>query len=71
MLLTDEGEPESFEEAKGDTHSREWLHIMQDEMDSLHENYTYNLVELPTWKRALRNKWVFYLKIGEDGNIPK
>ena len=47
VLLTDEGEPESFEEAKEDTHSRKWLSAMQDEMDSLHENHTYELVELP------------------------
>ena len=44
---------------------------MQDEMDSLHENYTYNPVELPKGKRALRNKWVFKLKNGEDGSSPR
>ena len=38
VLLTDEGEPESFEEAKDDTHNCKWLSAMQDEMDSLHEN---------------------------------
>ena len=52
MLLTDEGEPESFEEAKGDTHSRKWLSAMQDEMDSLHENHTYELVELPKGRHS-------------------
>ena len=61
VLLTDEGEPESFEEAKDDTHSQKWLSAMQDEMDSLHENHTYELVELPKGKRALRNKWVYKL----------
>ena len=39
VLLTDEGEPESFEEAKDDTHSRKWLSAMQDEMDSLHTSW--------------------------------
>ena len=38
--LTNEGEPESFEEVKRDAHNKEWLHAMQDEMDSLHENHT-------------------------------
>ena len=28
VLLTDEGEPESFEEVKDDTHSRKWLTTM-------------------------------------------
>ena len=71
MLLTDEGEPESFEEAKDDTHSRKWLSVMQDEMDSLDENHTYELVELPKGKRALRNKCVYKVKPGDGGNPPR
>ena len=71
MLLTDEGEPESFEEAKENTHSRKCLSAMQDEMDSLHENHTYELVELPKGKRALRNKWVYKLKPRDGGNPPR
>ena len=35
---------------------------MQEEMNSLHKNKTYELVELPKCKKALRNKWVFKLK---------
>ena len=53
VLQTDEGEPESFKEAKEDTDSRKWLSAMQGEMDSLHENHTYELVELPKGKTAL------------------
>ena len=71
VLLTDEGEPESFEEAKEDTHSLKWLTAMQDQMDSLHENHTYELVELPKGKRELRNKWVYKLKLGDAGNPPR
>ena len=52
VLLTDEGEPESFKEAKGDTNNLEWLHAKQDEMDSLHENQTYELTELPKRKKG-------------------
>ena len=47
VLLTDEGEPESFEEAKNDTHNQKWLSAMQEEMDSLHENHTDEQIELP------------------------
>ena len=47
VLLTDEGGSESFEEAKGDMHNREWLHAKHHEMDSLHENHTHELTELP------------------------
>ena len=48
-----------------------WLSTMQDEMDSLHENYTYDLVELPKGKRACRNKQVYKVRIGEVDNTPK
>ena len=44
---------------------------MQDEMDSLQENYTYDLVELPKGKRACRNKQVYKVRIGEVDNTPK
>ena len=71
VLLTDEGELETFEEAKEDTHSRKWLSAMQDKMDSLHENHTYELTKLPKGKRALRNKWVYKLKPGDVGNPPR
>ena len=56
---------------KEDTHSRKWLSAMQDEMDSLHENHTYELVELLKGKRALRNNWVYKLKPGDGGNPPR
>ena len=35
---------------------------MQEEMNSLHKNKTYELIELPKGKKALRNKWVFKIK---------
>ena len=53
VLLTDEGEPKSIDEAKNDTHNRKWLSAMQEEMDSLHENDTYKLIELLKGKKAV------------------
>ena len=62
ILLIDEGEPECYEEAITNEHKEKWLSAMQDEMDSLHENYTDDLVELLKGKRSLRNKWVYKVK---------
>ncbi|GKU85719.1 hypothetical protein SLEP1_g345 [Rubroshorea leprosula] len=43
-----------------------WMKAMQDEMNSLHKNNTYELVELPKGRKTLKNKWVFKLK--KDGD---
>jgi hypothetical protein len=39
---------------------------MKEEMDSLVNNWTWDLVQFPAEKRALQNKWVYRLK-EEDG----
>ena len=62
ILLTDEREPKCFQEVKSYKDKQSWMKAMQEEMNSLHKNKTYELVELPKGKKALRNKWVFKLK---------
>ena len=71
VLLIDIGEPECYEEAMTCVHKEKWYNAMQEEMNFLHENYTYELMELLEGKKALRNKWVYKLKTGEDGNTPR
>lgn len=68
MLLTDGGEPECYEEAMEDEHKNQWIEAMQDEMKSLHENHTYEWVKFSKGMRALKNKWVFKVKV-EDHNL--
>ncbi|OMO59210.1 Integrase, catalytic core [Corchorus capsularis] len=66
LLLTDDGELESFRDVQSTSDKQRWLEAMQEEMDSLKKNGTYELVELPKGKMPLKNKWVFKLK--KDGN---
>ncbi|WVY90442.1 hypothetical protein V8G54_035956 [Vigna mungo] len=66
--FTDEGEPQSFVEAMEMKDKEKCLQAMEEEMQSLKENQTYDLVELPKERRALQNKWVFKLK--NEGNNP-
>ena len=47
MLLTEEGEPQSFEYAKADTRNRKWKCFMQDKVNYLDDNHTYDMMELP------------------------
>lgn len=44
---------------------------MEEEMNSLEKNETYELVKLPKEKKALKNKWVYKLKNDAKGNIAK
>ena len=44
---------------------------MQQEMDSIHDNDVYDLVELPEGKKALKSRWVFKKKTTSDGNIER
>ena len=52
-------------------HKEEWRIAMQEEMQSLHENNTYELVELPKGRRALKNKWVYRIKTEENCSKPR
>jgi hypothetical protein len=53
-LLTDGGEPLSYEESLQDGNSSKWELVMKDEMDSLLK--TWELTTLPEGKKALQNK---------------
>lgn len=70
-MLTDEGEPQNYKEAISDSHKEEWKRAMQEEMQSLHENHTYELVELPKGRRALKNKWVYRIKTEDSSSKPR
>ena len=41
-----------------DENKMKWVDAMQDEMKSLHENHSFELVKLPKRKRHLKNIWV-------------
>lgn len=67
ILLTDKGEPESYDEAVEHEESVKWELAMKDEMESLLSNQTWQLAELPKGKKALHNKWVYRIKEEHDG----
>ena len=62
VMLTDGGELETYQEAILHESKKEWVKAMQEEVRSLLENHTYDLVKLPQGKKALINKWVYRLK---------
>uniref|UniRef100_A0A0D2ZUC8 Retroviral polymerase SH3-like domain-containing protein n=1 Tax=Brassica oleracea var. oleracea TaxID=109376 RepID=A0A0D2ZUC8_BRAOL len=56
ILLTDRGEPDCYDEAMQVDETIKWELAMNDEMDSLLSNHTWELADLPKEKKALHNK---------------
>jgi hypothetical protein len=63
-LTHDDGEPRSFAQAEGDA---AWHAVMQQEMDTVERNRTWELVDLPATHHAITLKWVFKLEKDEAG----
>ena len=61
-LITSNGDPTTFQEAVQSQEKSRWMGAMVEEMESLHKNQTWELVELPEGKRAIGCKWVYKKK---------
>jgi hypothetical protein len=68
LHLTHTGKPCSLTEIEGDA---AWCIAMQQEMDSIENNHTWELVDLPTSHCPITLKWVFKLKKNETGDVVK
>lgn len=55
VTLTGEGEPECFKEAIENDDNQKRLDAMHDEIKSLHDNHTYDLVKFLESKMTLEN----------------
>ena len=69
VMLLDNNEPTSYEEAMVSPDSAKWLEAMKSEMGSMYENKVWTLVDLPDDRRAIENKWIFKKKTDADGNV--
>ena len=59
-------QPSSFEEAIRDDN---WVQAMDEEMNSIEKNDTWDLVDLPNDKNLIGVKWVYKKKVNEKGEI--
>jgi len=64
--LIAESEPITFEEAARDGH---WWQAMEEEIDSIKRNNTWELVELPLNKKPIALKWIYKVKVNANGEI--
>ena len=61
-LITTSGDPTTFQEAVHNQEKGGWMGAMEENMQSLHKNQTWELVELLKRKRAIGCKWVYKKK---------
>jgi hypothetical protein len=61
-------EPNCFEEANKDEF---WNKAMDEELDQIEKNDTWELVPRPKNKNVIGTKWVFRNKLNEDGHVTR
>lgn len=61
----------SITDALNSPERENWKAAMDDEMKSLVENHTWDLVPLPSGQKALNGKWVLRRKTDANGNLEK
>jgi len=64
-------DPTNFEEALHSDQRTQWIKAMENEIQSLHDNQTWELVDLPVNKKAIPSKWVYKTKNNPDGTIER
>lgn len=64
-------EPQSFKEAMESPDKLKWQEAMQNEITSLKENHTWDLVNLPKRRKALPCRWVYKIKFNPDGSVDR
>ncbi|GJX66452.1 retrovirus-related pol polyprotein from transposon TNT 1-94 [Tanacetum coccineum] len=70
-LLTEEGEPSTLQEALNNPDALFWKEAMQEEIEALHKNKTWELVPLPGGRKLIGNKWVYKIKINGDDQVER
>jgi hypothetical protein len=61
-------QPTYFEEAVKEEH---WVEAMNEEIEAIEKNKTWDLVDLPKDKSSIGVKWVYKTKVNEKGKVEK
>ena len=64
-------EPQTFRQALESPDKLHWMDAMKNEIESIHDNDVWDLVELPKDRKAVGSKWVFKVKTTADGSIER
>ena len=69
--LLEEGDPHTYKEAVTSPDGPMWKEANKSEIDSIMQNHSWELVDLPPGNKPLGCKWVFKKKMKTDGTIDK
>lgn len=64
-------QPKTYNEAINSANKEHWIVAMKDEMTSLQEIGTWELMELPNGRKAIGCKWVYKVKTNVDGLVSR
>ena len=67
----DDDEPKTVQKVLSSSVSDEWMKAMNDEMESMRTNQVWDLVDLPSRRKPIRNKWVLKIKHKADRSIER
>ena len=59
-------EPKTFKEA---CRSKDWINTMNDELDQIENNQTWELVQRTKGMNVIETKWIFKNKFNDDGKV--
>lgn len=64
-------EPRTYNEAIKSKYKTEWIRAMDDELQSIEQNETWKLTDLPNNRKSIGCKWVFKIKRDDSGSIAR
>jgi hypothetical protein len=62
LYLLSKVEPKCFAKSRNDQH---WVNYMEEELNQIEKNETWELVPIPKYKNVIDIKWVFKNKLNE------
>jgi hypothetical protein len=68
-MMINQDEPATYTEAMEGPESEKWLEAMKSKIRSMYDNQVWILVDIPSDRKAVENKWIFKKKIDMDGNV--
>ena len=66
-----ENEPQTYKDAMSSPEASLWKEAINSEVESILQNHTWELVDLPHGCKPLGYKWIFKRKLKADGSIDK